>query len=147
MQQMVQGLQKHMQDFRATASPEDRDMIDISIASAQAIVNIIANERAESILSMHEPLNVDQRQYLHIAKNLVPEQLRNEFVLRATEQIGKGLSVEASVRFTARAMAKEAAAMGQPIIEDRLNAAGANAGIQYAAYHETMENEELAEVK
>lgn len=143
MQTMVRGLAHYLEDFKKTAEPSDQYNVGTIASSAQTIVNILAQEKAESLLGMDYPLSVDQRDYLKAARGLVPDQLRNEFVLRAADEMQRGMSNEAAVRLACRAMAKEASENGSPIMEDRMTAAGENAGMQYALYKDAMETEEV----
>ncbi len=140
---MTEGLQRHLQEFMHNASPGDREAVQSTIKSASTIVNLITHERAESLVAMDRPLSREQRDYLHAVQGLVPEQLRHEFVVRAADQMLRGISNEAAMRFTCVAMEKEARNNGMEVLADRMHDVANNAGMQYELYKDAMENEEV----
>ena len=143
MHDITCGLRQHLEVFQQAASNSDKEAVSAIRDAVPSIVNIISNERADIIIAMDECLTAAQRDYLKVTRTLVPEQLRNEFVIRAADKIRGGLNTEASVRMTCRTMAKEAHAAGYDMIEDQMNAAGANANMHYAEYRDAVEQEEV----
>lgn len=139
--QMAEGLQQRIENLGKQAVG-DKEYVASVAASAQNIVTIIAHERAEMLMNLQHPLTQEQRDFLKAAAPLVPEQLRNEFILRTAHQMQHGMSSEAAVRLASRAMAKEAQQGGSDVFAGKLNNAAENAGLQYAMYQTVMAHDE-----
>lgn len=143
MRDSIEKLQQQLDILQQCAPSVDKEAISHVRTAAPAIVNLISNERAGIIVSMDNNLTADQRNYLQVTSTLAPEQLRNEFIIRAAEKIMIGFAAEASVRMISRAMAREAMSMGYDTIANQMDTLGANANMHYAEYLDTIEQEEV----
>lgn len=141
--ELTNGLRKHLQELSEIASKGDVEHIQSIASSAGTMALIMGSERAEAALSGEAALNIAQIDYLKFVRNYIPERLKDEFTLRAVEQIKAGFNVEAAAKSTCIAMAREASNQNNVELQNQLTHIGEQAELQYKIHQ--AEQEELGE--